>query len=244
VVFDLRRLVTGHDETEGVAAPSRRRPTGRLIVFIQHMTKEENCVRWNSVTYLLTTMICMASGCATDPVDATETDDQLPADGAEIAGSAAALSNPEPDVRSLAFLGQIYFQNDKSGRCIGVDGASTANGALVKQFGCAPGSPNQTWTATSGNPTTLVDVKSSKCMGVDGASVNPGANIGQFNCGNRAPNQLWSIINQGGPDWHIKNSKSGLCIGVDGASTANGAQLKQFACNEQAPNQNWAVFVR
>jgi len=201
-------------------------------------------MRWSIVTYLSTAIACAISGCAVDPGDATATDGQGGTGGAEIDHAAAASTNAEPRLLGSVFAGaQIYFKNDKSALCIGVDGASTANGALLKQFGCSPGAPNQTWAPTSGDPENLVNAKSSKCMGVDGASVSAGANIGQFDCGNRSPNQLWSIVNQGGPDWHIKNSKSGLCIGVDGGSTAAGAQLKQFGCDEQAPNQNWSVFA-
>lgn len=150
--------------------------------------------------------------------------------------------------------GQIVsFRNVKASipniitnRCIGVDGASTANGALLKIFDC-DNAPNQRWRAEvrNGIEHTLVNVKSGKCMGVDGASTSPGANIGQFDCGNAAPNQTWLLVSQtNDQEWNLLNAKSGLCIGVDGGSTANGAQLKQFGCQDTAPNQEWVVIFR
>jgi hypothetical protein len=138
-----------------------------------------------------------------------------------------------------AFL--IKIKNAKSGRCIGVDGASTANGALIKQFTCAGSTVpnNQIWDQQSipgwGGFYRFRNSKSGLCMGVDGASVSSGANIGQFNCSGTSPpnNQIWLTNSV-----KLVNSKSGLCLGVNGASTANGAQLKQFACDGSL-NQQW-----
>lgn len=134
--------------------------------------------------------------------------------------------------------GSVYsFENTKSGLCIGVGGASTANGALIGQYKC-DGSSNQRWRV--GSADSLVNGKSGKCMGVNGASTAPGANVAQFTCDGRV-NQAWgSVISDGDPpSGRLINAKSGLCLGVDGASTAVGAQLKQFACNPTAPNQRW-----
>jgi hypothetical protein len=141
------------------------------------------------------------------------------------------------------------FQNIKSDRCIGVDGASTANGALLKQFSCDR-APNQSWRLLrTGLTYNFIDVKSNKCMGVDHASVNSGANLGQYTCGagGGAPNQTWILEAVGGttqnPVVVIHNVKSRGCIGVDRASKANGAQLKQFRC-DGAVNQQWRLIER
>lgn len=130
--------------------------------------------------------------------------------------------------------------------CVGVDGASTANGALIKQFAC-DGRPNQNWRITrSGILHTMTNVRSSKCMGVDRASTNPGANIAQFGCDGR-DNQQWVLEAVGGtianPIVVLHNANSSLCIGIDRASTANGAQLKQFRC-DGAINQKWRMIER
>jgi hypothetical protein len=165
---------------------------------------------------------CLASCVADDPVE----------DG-DVADLSAAVSP--------AFISTGRIVNAKSGRCIGVDGASTANGALLKQFTCAGTTipNNQIWNVQSTDSLLFLNSKSSKCMGVDGASVSSGANIGQFNCGGGATpnNQQWFAL-AGSQGTFLKNSKSLLCLGVDGASTANGAQLKQFPC-DGSTNQQW-----
>jgi hypothetical protein len=148
--------------------------------------------------------------------------------------------------QALLAVSLASFQDVKSGRCIGVDGASTANGALIKQFTC-DNSTNQNWRgSSSGGQNVLTNAKSGKCMGVSGASRSAGANIAQFNCDGTS-NQAWLLIQVGGtstnPVLNFKNVNSSLCIGVDGASTANGAQLKQFGCDGSL-NQQWRGIPR
>jgi hypothetical protein len=158
-----------------------------------------------------------------------------------------AYAEPLPPVGQV-----ITFRNTKSDRCIGVDHASTKNGALVKQFTC-DGSLNQKWRVIDRD--TLQNVKSGKCLGVDGASTRPGANIGQYNCERHHDinNQSWSLLGlQGSMVRALVNEKTTLahnnrrfCIGVDHGRTDNGAPLKQFPCdniNIHVPtNQAWQV---
>lgn len=131
----------------------------------------------------------------------------------------------------------VTIKNAKSKRCIGVDRASTANGAHIKQFNCDENAPNQQWTKNQLTPGdrffTLRNKKSRKCMGVDQASTRPGANLRQFECDDKG-NQRWKLHDGG-----IQNFDE-LCIGVDGGSVENGAQLKQFPCDGK-PNQQWQV---
>jgi hypothetical protein len=150
-------------------------------------------------------------------------------------------------VGSVVSFKNVKAQNERLTRCIGVDGASMANGALVKLFDCVDSSLNQRWRiGGQGVQVTLTNVNgNTKCMGVSGGSMNDGADIGQFDCVTGAPNQTWTIAGKTtDPGAHMTNAKSGKCIGVDGGSTANGAQLKQFPCNATAPNQEWVVIVR
>jgi len=175
-----------------------------------------------------------------------------------LASYAAAYGEPDTkaDIKASAEIGKtsrplqdgeiLTFKDFKSKLCIGVDHASTANGALVKQFNC-DGAPNQRWrTVRAGAIHRFKNVKSGLCIGVDGASVNPGANIGQYNCSAGLPtdnNQGWTIQkNPDEPAWNLHNAKSDRCIGVDHASTANGAQLKQFDCDHKQ-NQEWEVTL-
>jgi len=176
-----------------------------------------------------------------------------------LASYAAAYG--ESDTKASAEIGKttralqggevITFKNYKSKLCIGVDHASTTNGALVKQFKCDDGAPNQRWrTERVGEIHRFKNVKSGLCMGVDGASVKPGANIGQYECSHGLPtnnNQGWKIQKKSEePAWNLHNAKndakSDRCIGVDHASTTNGAQLKQFGCDHKQ-NQEWEVAL-
>jgi len=149
--------------------------------------------------------------------------------------------------QALLALNLASFQNGKSNRCIGVDGASTANGALIKQFTC-DGTSNQNWlgSGNSNAQNVVTNSKSSKCMGVSGASKTAGANVAQFTCDGTS-NQIWLLTLVGGtatnPVLTFQNVNSNMCLGVDGASTANGAQLKQFPCDGTL-NQEWRFIPR
>ena len=132
-------------------------------------------------------------------------------------------------VKSQA-LPESRYQNLNSNRCIGVDRASIANLAAIKQFTCQDAG-NQRWqTVTLPNPEhiNLRNVGSGKCLGVDGASTAEGARLLQFDCVG-ALNQAW--IRRGNDRLaQFQNVKSDLCIGVADESTANSAQLVQVQC--------------
>lgn len=144
----------------------------------------------------------------------------------------------------------LFLQNSRTKpepRCIGVDQASTAAGALIKQFKCDR-SKNQTWIANPRQPGSgFYEFQNSKdrrmCMGVDGGSTASGAKLMLFACdGSR--NQTWFFREAGGDRVvTIRNGTSSdgnRCIGVDNGSTANGAQLMQFTCDGK-PNQSWLL---
>jgi nitroreductase len=81
--------------------------------------------------------------------------------------------------------------------CLGVDGGSVSNGALIQQFNCAAPSPgnNQSWrfVRTSGDYYQIVNGKSEKCIGVSGGSTANGAILAQFSCSvlGSVNNQSW-----------------------------------------------------
>ncbi|HKP64030.1 MAG TPA: RICIN domain-containing protein [Polyangiales bacterium] len=185
--------------------------------------------RMTRTAWVIALVSCSLAACAADT-------GQLDEDEGENAVEPAALTQ-ELKAGNVAAL-----KNVKSGRCIGVDGASTANGAFIKQFTC-DGAANQGWTlqAVTNNTFRLSNGKSHRCIGVDGGSHNAGANLRQFTCDSSA-NQQWLILSNAN-DVVFLNRGSDLCIGVDGASTANGAQLKQFECDER-PNQRWVPQLR
>ena len=81
----------------------------------------------------------------------------------------------------------FLFVNTRSGLCLGVDGASTADGARVSQFNCDPtptASENQAWrfVFSTVDQYQIRNGKSGKCIGINGASTANGAFATQQTC--------------------------------------------------------------
>jgi V8-like Glu-specific endopeptidase len=86
--------------------------------------------------------------------------------------------------------------NGKSGKCIGVDGASTANGARIAQYDCGSTTTtgNQAWELEpQGEQFRLVNGKSGKCMTIDGASTAPDARLEQQPCNGADNQRFWYV---------------------------------------------------
>ncbi|WP_200308656.1 RICIN domain-containing protein [Streptomyces adelaidensis] len=88
------------------------------------------------------------------------------------------------------------FENGRSGRNLGIDGASTANGAAAI-IANGSGDANQDWVIipVSGGQTDdarLQNRKSGKCLGISGASTDNGAQAAQFTC-DGSENQRWVL---------------------------------------------------
>ena len=160
------------------------------------------------------------------------------------AESNAAAVKADGRSRGLKGMRVATLKNVKSGLCLGIDHASTANGARLKQFRC-DNSRNQSWrtqTGVQGIGLTFSNLKSNMCMGVDRGSKEPDANISQHYC-EGALDEAW-ITAGGGDSVRVMNYNSRLCIGVDRASKARGAQVKQFHCDDK-PNQKWVpIFTK
>jgi V8-like Glu-specific endopeptidase len=91
----------------------------------------------------------------------------------------------------VGFSSLFTIRNGKSGKCIGVDHASTASGARVAQYPC-DGFDNQSWQFFQASPGrfNIVNGKSGKCIGVDRAATANGAELFQFTC-DGSMNQQW-----------------------------------------------------
>jgi hypothetical protein len=100
--------------------------------------------------------------------------------------------------------GAYTVVNQQTGKCLAVDGASTADGAAVVQQTCADGSASQQFTLTKvtygGNDPRdyqLVARHSGKCVDVSGVSTTPGAAVLQWTCkpvNQSSPlNQTWRL---------------------------------------------------
>ncbi|MGI5240618.1 ricin-type beta-trefoil lectin domain protein [Dactylosporangium sp. CA-139066] len=114
-----------------------------------------------------------------------------------------------------------------SNRCLDVNGASQADGAVVQIWDCNGGA-NQQWTATAGNQLT---VYGNKCLDVPGTSAGSRARIWTCTGGT---SQQWRL----NADGTIVGVGSGLCLDVNGAGTANGTAVQLWTCNGGS-NQQW-----
>ncbi|HKP63660.1 MAG TPA: RICIN domain-containing protein [Polyangiales bacterium] len=158
-------------------------------------------------------------------------------------------SESETEVGLLpeALTQQFVFRNEGSKRCLGVDRASTAPGARLKQFDCDCFA-NQQWHPDASyqvvpSHRAFVNFKSGLCIGAEGSSTSSNVALMQQSC-NRTNVQQWRRIDfrdnaLGEETFRFRNAE-GLCMGVDGGSGANGAQIKQFACDQRI-NQRWVV---
>ncbi|MEU4744985.1 ricin-type beta-trefoil lectin domain protein, partial [Actinosynnema sp. NPDC023658] len=113
------------------------------------------------------------------------------------------------------------------GKCVDVNGSSTADGAKVQLWTCNSG-VNQQWTPSG---TTLRAL--GKCLTVNGSSQTDGALVQLWTC-NGSSGQNWSTQSDG----TIRNGSK--CLDATGASSADGTQLIIWSCSGGA-NQKWAL---
>jgi hypothetical protein len=145
------------------------------------------------------------------------------------------------------------FMNAKSLYCMGIDGASSANGAQSSQFLCdSRNQPNdnQSWQlrSTGSGRFNFVNRNSGLCLGVSGASLSDGALLQQFNCAAPDPNnnQAWRFVRSTTNFYQVVNGKSNKCITVNSADgSGNGTHLVQSTCGAlgSMDRQGW-TFTR
>ena len=114
-----------------------------------------------------------------------------------------------------------------SGKCVDVNGGSSADGAKVQLWSCN-GGVNQRWTV-SGSALRALD----KCLDAAGTA-------------NGATARLWTCNGGGGQNWaagangSLVNPQSGKCLDANGGSSADGTQLIIWSCHGGA-NQRWTL---
>ncbi|WP_432102356.1 RICIN domain-containing protein [Streptomyces sp. bgisy091] len=142
---------------------------------------------------------------------------------------------------TLPAAGGVYqLAVKKSGKCVDVPGASSANGALLQQWGCTEGAAWQQFTlsADGSGKYRLVNRSSGKCVDVPDGSKVSGVQLQQWGCASQA-NQQWTLTPSGTDTYQIVNVNSGLCMSDKGASTASGAAIIQETCTANS-NKQWA----
>ncbi len=113
------------------------------------------------------------------------------------------------------------------GKCVDVNGSSTADGAKVQLWTCSGGT-NQAWTRTGQTLQSL-----GKCLNVNGGGTADGTIVQLWTC-NSSSAQNWAVQ----PDGTIRNGTK--CLDANGGSSADGTQLIIWSCNGGA-NQRWTL---
>ncbi|MFG2920630.1 RICIN domain-containing protein [Streptomyces sp. NPDC048305] len=157
--------------------------------------------------------------------------------GAVLAGGVVSPAG----AAALPVAGGVYqLAVKKSGKCVDVPGASSANGALLQQWGCTEGAAWQQFTlsADGSGKYRLVNRSSGKCVDVPDSSKSSGVQLQQWGCASQG-NQQWTLTPSGTDTYQIVNVNSGLCMSDKGASTASGVAIIQETCTANS-NKQWA----
>jgi lysophospholipase L1-like esterase len=142
--------------------------------------------------------------------------------GVQAADSAGWLKNPTS-------AGPVY--SGIAGKCLDVNGASTANGTKVQIWSCN-GGVNQLWSAAADG--TLRSMGA--CLDAAGLGTANGTKVQIWACSGGA-NQVWQPYNGG-----YRNPVSGRCLDDPASSATDGTQLQLWDCNGGA-NQKWTTLT-
>jgi alpha-galactosidase len=118
------------------------------------------------------------------------------------------------------------LRGEASGRCLDVNGGSSANGSQMLIWDCHTGT-NQRFTQNGQALQVL-----GKCLDVPLNATN-GARAQLWDC-NGGANQRWTMNSNG----TISSAQSGLCLDVNAGATANGTAVIVWSCHGGA-NQRW-----
>lgn len=144
---------------------------------------------------------------------------------------------PTPAPTTTASTGAVVANN--SGKCLDVNGYSSADGALIDQWSCTGGG-NQQWTTKDlgQSRVALVSKLSNKCLDIPAYSTADGVQLQQYTC-NSGLNQSWTLSANSDGSKTIKSVSSGKCLAVASSSTTDGAKVVQATCVAGAANQRW-----
>ncbi|WP_344872968.1 RICIN domain-containing protein [Nonomuraea antimicrobica] len=133
------------------------------------------------------------------------------------------------------------IRNLKSGKCLAIDGAGTANAAPAVQRTCGSG-PEQRWSWSGADGRQLKNTHSGKCLAIGGGNTAKGAQAIQWPCGSGSEQQWILLADPHSTETSIRNVKSALILSVSGASTADGAKVIQWTANG-GPEQAWTLLT-
>lgn len=158
-----------------------------------------------------------------------------------ITGGAIVAVGVDSQAAILPQAGAVYqLKVARSGMCLDVKDAATANGALLQQWGCTPGVSWQQFrlVARSGGRYELVGAQSGKCLDVPNGQATNGLRLQLWGCGNEQRNQLWTLNPSRGGTYQIVSANTGMCVTDQRASMASGAAIVQETCTANT-NKQW-----
>jgi beta-glucanase (GH16 family) len=117
-----------------------------------------------------------------------------------------------------------------AGKCVDVNGASSANGTAVQLYDCN-GSTAQQWTVGSDGTIRALG----KCLDVNAGGTADGTKVQLYDCNGSAAQQ-WAVSSAN----DIVNPQANKCLVVTGNNSANGTPLQIWTCSGAA-NQKWTV---
>ncbi|MFG2779590.1 ricin-type beta-trefoil lectin domain protein [Streptomyces prunicolor] len=117
-----------------------------------------------------------------------------------------------------------------AGKCVDVNGASSANGTAIQLYDCN-GSAAQQWTVGSDGTIRALG----KCLDVNAGGTADGSKVQLYDCNGSAAQQ-WVVSSAN----DIVNPQANKCLDVTGNTSTNGTPLQIWTCSGGA-NQKWTV---
>jgi poly(3-hydroxybutyrate) depolymerase len=127
-----------------------------------------------------------------------------------------------PDPQPTTFR----LRSESAGRCLDVNGASSASGSPMIVWDCHSNA-NQQFSQNGQELRVL-----GKCLDVPGNTAGTRVQISDCTA---SAGQRWNLNGNG----TISNAQNGLCLDVSGAGTANGTAVVVWSCHTAA-NQRWS----
>jgi beta-glucanase (GH16 family) len=134
--------------------------------------------------------------------------------------------------------GDYTLHTAVSGKCLDVSGSSTADGAVVQEWGCN-GTQAQVFHVTQlgGGYYKIVNVHSNKALDVKDVSTQPNAHLQQWGYGG-GQNQQFQIVDRGGGQFSLHPRHTGMALDVFWGNAADGTPIVQYPWSGRN-NQLW-----
>lgn len=126
------------------------------------------------------------------------------------------------------------LRNPKSGRCLDIAGASTADGARIQLYDCNR-SKAQTWINEPQSNSRIRGLGGTKCLDISGGVIQSGTKVQSYRC-NGSSAQKWTVR----ADGTIRpTANTSLCLDAVNGGTANGTRIQLYKCTSGNTAQQW-----